>query len=214
MSSLKESWSTSQTIVRVEHPQRYTGLERIILAAQGDLQRLLSAYFANTITVQVVSLTNSPRLSPASPSNPITQQRQVLLKCRNVVVCTATSTVTLTSPECERIILDEGYAIGQAFRSMGRVPEFRLVKVMSGLEDEEGEGEGEQGEGMQGERDKGEGEQMLKRVYTLGSPGIDCLILEEFPSRDMFVDGDKWISREIARCARNAASDTDGSGSE
>lgn len=120
--------------------------------------------------------------------------------------------MTLTSPECERIILDEGYAIGQAFRSMGRVPEFRLVKVMSGPEDEEGEGE--QGEGRQGEREKRDGEQMLKRVYTLGSPGIDCLILEEFPSRDMFVDGDKWISREIARCARNAASDTEGSGSE
>ncbi|KAJ3887486.1 hypothetical protein GG344DRAFT_90454 [Lentinula edodes] len=171
--SMKESWGTTQTIVRIEHPERYSGLERIMLAAQGDLQRLLSAFFADIINVEVIYATNTPRTAPASPSSPIIQTRKVLLKCRSVVVCTATSTVTLTSPECERLILDEKFAIGQTFRQMKQVPTFALKNV-----------DVEQ---------IPEGDEELRRTYTLTSKGIQCEILEVFPSRDMFVDGEEWL---------------------
>lgn len=36
----------------------------------------------------------------------------------------------------------------------------------------------------------------LRRTYTLTSPGIECEILEVFPSRRMFVNGDKWLATQ------------------
>ncbi|KAE9394930.1 hypothetical protein BT96DRAFT_942770 [Gymnopus androsaceus JB14] len=189
--AMKESWSTAQTIVRIDSPEKYSGVERIMLTAQGDLQRLLSAFFADVITVEVLYTNNSPRNVPASPEKPIIQRRKVLLKCRGVVVCTATSTVTLTSPECERLILDDKFAIGQTFRQMKQVPAFALkdVEVVGFPSREE-----------------------LRRTYTLTSPGIECEILEVFPSRRMFVNGDKWLAQ---RQRKNSEMDgSSGSGSE
>ncbi|KAJ4480974.1 hypothetical protein J3R30DRAFT_2384486 [Lentinula aciculospora] len=194
--SMKESWGTTQTIVRIAHPERYSGLERIMLAAQGDLQRLLSAFFADIITVQLLYATNTPRTTPASPSSPIIQTRKVELKCRSVVVCTATSTVTLTSPECERLILDEGFAIGQTFRQMGKVPEFELGNVEIGK--------------VAGSM---EGEEELRRTYTLMSPGIECEILEVFSSRDMFVDGEESLKKKQDRVIRHWSPESDTSSS-
>ncbi|KAJ3789049.1 hypothetical protein GGU10DRAFT_392934 [Lentinula aff. detonsa] len=191
--SLKESWGTTRTVVRIEHPERYSGLERIMLAAQGDLQRLLSAFFADIVDVEVLYATNTPRTAPASPSSPIIQTRKVQLKCRSAIVCTATSTVTLTSPECERLILDAKFAIGQTFRQMKQVPEFTLKNV----EVEE----------------SAEGEEELRRTYTLMSPGIECEILEVFPSREMFVDGEEWLKKQARLRHWSPESDTS-SGSE
>ncbi|KAJ3746969.1 hypothetical protein EV360DRAFT_89920 [Lentinula raphanica] len=190
--SMKESWGTTRTIVRIEHPERYSGLERIMLAAQGDLQRLLSAYFADAINVEVLYATNTPRITPASSSSPIIQTRKVQLKCRSVVVCTATSTVTLTSPECEALILDDKFAIGQTFRQMKQVPDFMLKKV----EVEEVE----------------DGEEELRRTYTLTSPGIECEILEVFPSRDMFnIEGEEWLKKRLRVRRWSPESDTSSS---
>ncbi|KAJ3865051.1 hypothetical protein EV359DRAFT_72652 [Lentinula novae-zelandiae] len=177
--TLKESWNTAQTVVRIEQPGKYTGLERIMLAAQGDLQRLLSSFFADTIDIEVIYAKNTPRIAPAAPDAPIIQTRKVLLKCRSVVVCTATSTVTLTSPECERLILDEKFAIGQTFRQMKQVPAFLLKDIEL--------------------NETPAGEEELRRTYTLTSPGIECEILEVFPSRDMFVYGEEWLTKQHMR---------------
>ncbi|KAF5389184.1 hypothetical protein D9757_003486 [Collybiopsis confluens] len=177
--SMKEGWTPDQTIVRIDQPERYTGLERIMLVAQGDLQRLLSAFFADVINVEVLYAHNTSRHLAASPETPVIQTRKVLLKCRSVVVCTATSTVTFTSPECERLMLDEKFAIGQTFRYMKEIPAFRLKSVLiAGTPS---------------------GEEELSRTYTLACPGIHCEILEVFPSRSMFTDGEEWFAQHHKR---------------
>ncbi|GAW00063.1 hypothetical protein F5879DRAFT_936302 [Lentinula edodes] len=191
--TLKESWNTAQTVVRIEQPGKYTGLERIMLAAQGDLQRLLSSFFADTIDIEVIYAKNTPRIAPAAPDAPIIQTRKVLLKCRSVVVCTATSTVTLTSPECERLILDEKFAIGQTFRQMKQVPAFLLKDIEL--------------------NETPAGEEELRRTYTLTSPGIECEILEVFPSRDMFVYGEEWLAKQRLITSMRWSPETDGSSS-
>ncbi|KAH7926976.1 hypothetical protein BV22DRAFT_1111384 [Leucogyrophana mollusca] len=155
-------------------PEDATGLERIILAAQGDLQRLLSAFFARPILVERVYANTPSRQTPASPRNPITQTRQVHLTCASCIVCVATSTVTITSPNVERVFLDEHFPIGQTFRHLHRIPEFSLL----GVETQE----------VGGKRE-------LRRTYRLETEGFVAQILEVFPDRDMFVLGEGWLTK-------------------
>lgn len=114
----------------------------------------------------------SPRLRPASPEHPIIQTRQVLERCAGRIVCTATSQVTITSPLAETLFLDDKFPIGQMFRKMGRPPTFSLQNVETDIVD---------------------GKRELRRTYTLSTEGFFCEILEVFPDRDMFVQGETWL---------------------
>ncbi|KAI6009853.1 hypothetical protein EDC04DRAFT_845138 [Pisolithus marmoratus] len=166
-------------------PYDTTGIERIMLAAQGDLQRLLSTYFARPIFVEPVNVDTSPRLRSASPDYPITQSRRVHLVCAGKVTCIATSTVTLTSPVAERLLLDEKFPIGQTIRKLGQCPRFSLLNAETLTVGTKRE---------------------LRRTYTLETEGFSAEILEVFPDRDMFVRGEAWLlegqpERDVA-CAR------------
>ncbi len=94
------------------------------------------------------------------------------LVCGRKVVCVATSSVTVTSPETERLLLDEKFALGQIFRHLRADPEFLLLNVDSQI--------------VAGKRE-------LRRTYLLETEGIRCEILEVFPDRDMFVLGETWL---------------------
>jgi len=203
-----DSFDAKSTSVNFSWPPEVTGLERIMLSAQADLQRLLSAFYARTINVDLVysstfsdtsssdipsKIHSSPipsllLIPTASPSTPIVQNRQVRLLCASQIVCTATSTVRITSPECAHLFLAEKFAIGQVFRKLGRPPRFVLSEVgvgpVRGVEKEE----------TSGPMDK---EEQLWRKYTVGTEGFECEILEVFPSRDMFVHGEEWLEEKI-----------------
>ncbi|KAH7927467.1 hypothetical protein BV22DRAFT_1045383 [Leucogyrophana mollusca] len=177
-----DSYNVASTQVSLSCvPEDTTGLERIMLAAQGDLQRLLSTFFARPIFIECIYANASSRLKPASPENPITQSRQVHLKCASRVVCVATSTVTITSPECERLFLDEKFPIGQTFRQLRRNPRFSLLNVET--------------HAVGGKRE-------LRRTYRLETEGFVAEILEVFPDRDMFVKGEAWLTEgKVDSCA-------------
>jgi hypothetical protein len=72
----------------------------------------------------------------------------------------------------ERLFLDEKFAIGQMFRKMQTPPKFALLECGSKLE---------------------AGKRVLRRRYTLSTEGFLCDIVEEFPDRDMFVQGEQWL---------------------
>lgn len=168
-----DSYSTASTNVELTCvPDDTTGLERIMLAAQGDLQRLLSSFFGRPIFIELIYAHCSPRLTPASSDNPITQSREVHLVCESCTVCVATSTVTITSPQCERLFLDEKFPIGQTFRRLNRTPKFSLLNVET--------------QAIDGKRE-------LRRTYKLETEGFVAEILEVFPDRDMFVRGEAWL---------------------
>ncbi|KAF8550934.1 hypothetical protein OG21DRAFT_1513404 [Imleria badia] len=172
----QDSYNAASTNVKLSCiPDDTTGLERIMLAAQGDLQRLLSAFFARPINVKCIYANASPRVRSASPEHSITQSRQVHLLCANRVVCVATSIVTITSPESERLFLDEKFPIGQTFRQLRRNPQFRLLNVETLT--------------VRGKRE-------LRRTYTLETEGFQTEILEVFPDRDMFSRGEDWLLEE------------------
>jgi hypothetical protein len=97
--------------------------------------------------------------------------------------------VRITSPEVAHLFLQEKYAIGQMFRRMQKVPAFELVKV--------GLGDVVDGDEKSKETTKGNKSKQLWRKYTLTIPHFECEILEVFPDRLMFVDGERWLSGTI-----------------
>ncbi|KAL4079297.1 hypothetical protein J3A83DRAFT_4356199 [Scleroderma citrinum] len=168
---LADSYNSASTNVQLSSvASETTGIERLILAAQGDLQRLLSVFFARPIFVERIYANTSPRLQTASPDHPIMQSRQVHLVCADKTVCIATSTVTITSAAAERVFLDEKFPIGQTIRKLGPVPRFALLSVEAPTKRE------------------------LRRTYTLEIDGFAAEILEVFPDRDMFARGEAWLT--------------------
>ncbi|GBE84581.1 hypothetical protein SCP_0605600 [Sparassis crispa] len=186
---------SNRTSVQFAWPPNITGVERIVLSAHGDLQRLLSAFFSRSINVALiyshttvedpsgVSTSYPPSLSALphpSPTAPLVQQRQVHLLCGSSVVCVATSTVRVTAAAPAQLFFGQKYAIGQVFRKMGCIPEFELVEA------------GVDGLGGPGS---------LWRKYKLYTEGFACEILEVFPNRDMFVRGEAWLNDKLTASA-------------
>ena len=167
-----------------------------------------SAFFARPIVIALVYSRTVCQASPqsaaepitnptpsiiasASPSSPIVQTRQVHLQCAGKIVCTATSTVRITSPECANLFLQEKYAIGQMFRRLEKIPAFELLAVGLGPVDDKTPGAFSTG--------KNKKSNQLWRKYTLTIPHFECEILEVFPSREMFLQGDTWLTGEYAK---------------
>ncbi|KAJ7350049.1 hypothetical protein DFH08DRAFT_742458 [Mycena albidolilacea] len=199
------TFSPKTTTVSFSWPKEITGLERIALSAQGDLQRVLSAFFARPIVVALVyshtftkglrdaleplALPNPSAVASASPAAPLVQNRQIHLQCSGRIVCTATSTVKISSARCARLFLEEGYGIGQLFKKVGISPSFELLEVGIGGPDDTATVEKGVGLGL--------GEGRLWRRYRLGIPEIECEILEVFAAREMFVVGEAWLEGEV-----------------
>jgi len=206
-----DSYNAKTTSISYPWPTDVNGLERIALSAQGDLQRVLSAFFARPIVIGLVyshtvcqSSSKSaaePIINPtpsiiasASPSSPIVQTRQVHLQCAGKIVCTATSTVRITSPECANLFLLEKFAIGQMFRRLEKIPAFELLAVGLGpVDDNDDKAPGAFSTGKDNKSNQ------LWRKYTLTIPNFECEILEVFPSREMFLKGDSWLTGEYAK---------------
>jgi hypothetical protein len=132
-------------------------------------------------------------IASASPASPIVQTRQVHLQCAGKIVCTATSTVRITSPECANLFLQEKYAIGQMFRRLEKIPAFEILAVGLGPVDNNDKAPGAFSTG------KDKKSNQLWRKYTLTIPSFECEILEVFPSREMFLQGDSWLTGEYAK---------------
>ncbi|EJD07601.1 uncharacterized protein FOMMEDRAFT_115954 [Fomitiporia mediterranea MF3/22] len=188
-----DAYDASTTSVEFAWPKGVTPVERIMLSAHGDLQRILSAFFARPVVITPIFVRTSPTLdsealSP-SPESPTTQKRQVHLVCAGRTVCIATSFVTITSARCAELFLKDGYAIGQIFRKMGVQPEFELVEA--GVE-----GRVEETTVLD-EKPKlvveNEKRRMWRR-YTLKVEGFLADIVEVFPDREMFTRGEEWLA--------------------
>ncbi|PBK99067.1 hypothetical protein ARMGADRAFT_1007689 [Armillaria gallica] len=194
------TFNSSGTSINYPWPEGLTGIERIALASQGDLQRILSAFFAHSIQIDPVyshtqlaispdlpnvtlELPNSKVIDSVSLESPITQTRKVFLRCAEKTVCTATSTIRMTSPRAAHLVLVDKFPIGQTFRMLGQQPAFELLSVEFGRAPTSMDKE---------ESDDAEGEQ-LWRKYRLSVEGFEAEILEVFPSRNMFSRGTDWL---------------------
>ncbi|KAG6847777.1 hypothetical protein H0H93_006047 [Arthromyces matolae] len=206
------TYSPKTTSINFPWPKELTGLERIALSAKGDLQRVLSAFFARPITIATIYsntyyhpkihepsvplvLPNTAAIDAASRESPIVQKRQVHLQCSSKVVCVATSTVRITSPTVANLFLVEKYAIGQMFSRMDKVPEFELLSVGLGpvTDDAPNPASPLRPSRVRSEKTSSDEDEQLWRKYRLFVEDFECDILEVFPTREMFDRGLHWL---------------------
>jgi hypothetical protein len=73
------------------------------------------------------------------------------------------------------------------FRKMQTPPRFALLECGSRIEDSK---------------------RVLWRRYTLSMEGFECDITEVFPDRDMFVQGEQWLNREMINAQETDAEES------
>ncbi|KAF9944654.1 hypothetical protein BGZ70_004454, partial [Mortierella alpina] len=148
-------------------PEGFTGFERILLTANGNLQRLISAYFNKTVTVNIIENKEVPLAQDEDPAVFARFQREVNLLCNDKVFCNAKSQVVIKDQKVYDLVVKNGVGIGQIFRYLDRLPSFDL----HGL---------------------GRTKNTFWREYSLRIPGVDCRLLEVFPST---LFDDHWIEK-------------------
>ena len=136
----------------VELPKDFLPLERILLTANGNVQRILSAYFNTKVSVEIIS-----NIQILSTKKEQVFDRKVELRIydQSTIVCEAFSQITITDPHILDLILNQGIAIGQLFRYLNILPQFKLLQV-------------------------GRSNESFWRNYTLSASGIHCEIKEIF----------------------------------
>ncbi|KAJ2923013.1 hypothetical protein H1R20_g14080, partial [Candolleomyces eurysporus] len=162
------------------------------------------SYSAKTTSISAVA--------SASPTSPITQTRQVHLQCGGKIACTATSIVRITSPEVAHLFLEEKYAIGQMFRRLEKVPAFELLSVGIGPVEQKEKYQGLGNSFSSSEKTSWsalESKKQLWRKYKLVIPDFECEILEVFPSREMFMDGEGWLAGKTEQASSLPEKDYD-----
>ena len=115
-------------------------LDRMVLTANGNLQRLISSYYDSTVSVHVhhctprrqapahvASPTHPPTPSSSMHSPVVTWDRVVHLQVWDQTFCTATSVITVRDPLCVTLVESGQVGLGQLFRYLDLLPEFELV---------------------------------------------------------------------------------------
>ncbi|CAO3571173.1 unnamed protein product [Mortierella alpina] len=148
-------------------PDGFSGSERILLTANGNLQRLISAYFNKTVTVTILENTQVPLTPDDDPA----------VMAHSSVKSTFSATTRLSAmpnpassskSQNSDLVVKNGVGIGQIFRYLDRLPSFEL----HGL----------------GRTDK-----TFWREYSLTIPGVDCRLLEVLPSA---LFDENWLEKE------------------
>ncbi|KAG9320242.1 hypothetical protein KVV02_002932 [Mortierella alpina] len=149
-------------------PDGFSGSERILLTANGNLQRLISAYFNKTVTVTILENNQVPLTPDDDPAVIARFQREVNVLCNNKIVCNAKSRVLIKDPKVYDLVVKNGVGIGQIFRYLDRLPSFELHGI--------------------GRTDK-----TFWREYSLTIPGVDCRLLEVLPSA---LFDENWLEKD------------------
>lgn len=151
--------------------EQFTPLQRVVLLANGNLQRLVSSFYNAPVSVHTRYNT---RVEDGL------YEREVDLVVRNTIFARCTSTVRVTRDDCIHAIEHEGVAIGQLFRHFGILPTFEL----------RGAGSTPLAQAAGSEKD-GESDTFTSikdrfwRQYVLSGEGIECNIHEDLRS-DLF----------------------------
>ncbi|KAJ2554161.1 hypothetical protein EV175_002680 [Coemansia sp. RSA 1933] len=133
-------------------------VQRVMLMANGNLQRVLSAYYNLPVSVEVLCNEAEGDSQPGNKTLPIRYYRDINLICNRTIVCSAQSTVDLLTTKAADLVVNQGVGIGQLFRYMNVLPTFSLL------------------EAHLSDSDAG-----FSRVYELRSDDVVCTITETFP---------------------------------
>lgn len=94
-------------------------LDRIVLTANGNLQRLIASYYDADVSVRVEQ-------SSCRQDSPRVWDRTVYLQVLGVEFCRADSVVTIHSESCQDLVASGQVGLGQLFRYLNILPMFSL----------------------------------------------------------------------------------------
>ncbi|CAE8584105.1 unnamed protein product [Polarella glacialis] len=147
----------------------FSPLQRTVLFANGNLQRILSSYHDSPVTVTV-------RFNRRKAHG--SYEREVDLSVFGCIFAVCTSSVVLTTEECIRAIEVDGVGIGQLFRHLNIMPAFSLLQAgqLAAAAEESPTTSGPQAL---------DSEARFWREYQLSGLGVQCTIREVLRS-DLF----------------------------
>jgi chorismate-pyruvate lyase len=131
-------------------------LERILVTTNGNLQRVLSAFYNSEVSVSIQSFQQRNYENEKTNHEIFVYDREVTLHCFGQEICIAKSVVAISDPHIRDLIESQKVGIGQLYRALGILPWFELVDL--GKDDQ----------------------QRMFRVYNLKTNGFTSHIHEDF----------------------------------
>ncbi|CAO3652813.1 unnamed protein product [Cunninghamella blakesleeana] len=126
-----EELSSKNVFVRL--PEAFSPVERMILQASGNLQRLISAYYNIPSHVEIIynNVMNSNNTNSShSPSQSYTQyDRKIKMYFGDKMIYEADSILYVKDPTVLELIEKHKYGLGQIFGHTKRSPDFMLIAV-------------------------------------------------------------------------------------
>lgn len=104
-------------LTKVNIDSSFSPMERVALTCNGNLQRVMSAYYGTTVEVKVKRCDNVAYG---------VYDREVDLIAFGKVFCTAIGQISTTDARCMDAVASNKIGIGQLFASLGVLPEFAL----------------------------------------------------------------------------------------
>ena len=103
---------------------QFTPMERVVLTANGNLQRIMSAYYGSPVTVGVrrCEKVHDEKIK-------MLYDREVELLVGGKVFCTAVGRIELLDSSCVEAIESKKVGVGQLFRFLGALPRFVLLEA-------------------------------------------------------------------------------------
>ena len=146
---------------RIAQFGRFRPLERVLLTANGNLQRIVSSFYDADVSVAVIHCTERS-LQRGERDVVAAFDREAHLSVHGSVFCVAKSDVWLHTPESVAMVSSGEIGIGQLYRQGNILPRFTLLDA--GKSDDDGS---------------------FWRKYELASDVVSCVIHEQFTA-DIF----------------------------
>lgn len=134
----------------------FVPMERVVLTANGNLQRIMSAYYGATVEVKVLRCDKLQVQDKENKASKEEYDREVDIFVAGKKFCNAKGKIELLDDSCVEAIESKAVGVGQLFRFLGVLPTFELQSA------------GHNGDGQ------------LWRRYTLSAPQLSCTFLETF----------------------------------
>lgn len=174
----------------------FSPMERVVLTANGNLQRILSAYYGAPISVIIKKCEATAAMQPmelpsAAAGDVSCFDREVDLVMGGQVVCNAVGKIQLHGEDCLDAVREGQVGVGQLFRYLGVLPKFCLLqagrgcpplKQMSEIDVADPPLQQEQSvDAIEKASADTQDVMCLWREYELSCPQLTCTFLETFP---------------------------------
>lgn len=109
-----------QTDMSIMSNISFTPMQRVVLTANGNFQRIVSSFFNQAVSVTVIK---NLRIRAGL------YEREVVISIGAKPCCVASSIVICLSPESKRLVDSASVGIGQLFGRLEELPKFSLIEV-------------------------------------------------------------------------------------